>query len=126
MYYYYTYTPPYFLFIAGLLSGVLSGFAFNESLKQLVKDWTQNRSSRTLANMRGARLFIPFLGIAGGICLFLTSGLEIFGFPPPFTFIVAFPLTVITCGLIWRQLGQILMQLEKGGSKALDLDSFWG
>ncbi len=126
MYYYYIPTPPYFLFIAGLLAGIASGVAFNASLKQLVQDWAQNRSTRTLANMRGTQLFVPFIGIGGGICVFLGAGLEIFGFPFPFTYIIAVPLTLLTCTLVWKQLGQILIQLEKGGSKALDLDAFWG
>jgi hypothetical protein len=37
---------------------------------------------------------------------------------------ISFLLTLLTGVLVWTQLGQILIQLEQGGSKALDLDSF--
>jgi hypothetical protein len=34
------------------------------------------------------------------------------------------PMTVLVALLIWAQLGKILLLLEKGGSRALDLDAF--
>lgn len=116
--------PPYFLLVAGLLAGVTSGLAFQATLKQAVQEWYKNRSTRTLANLQGTQLFIPFLGVTAGICIFLASGLEIFGFPAALTYVVALPMTLLTCGLIWYQLGRILVQLERGGSQALDLDYF--
>jgi hypothetical protein len=33
-------------------------------------------------------------------------------------------LSIFTSWLVWSQLGKILIQLEQGGSQALDLDSF--
>ncbi|MBE9181008.1 hypothetical protein IQ268_20830 [Oculatella sp. LEGE 06141] len=116
--------PPYFLLVAGLFAGLACGLAFEATLKQSVLDWSRNRSTRTLANMRGMQLLVPFLGICGGICVFLASGLEVFGFPNELSYIVAVSLTLFTGILIWSQLGKILVQLERGGSKALDLDSF--
>jgi hypothetical protein len=124
MYYYYIPEPPYFLFIAGLFAGLASGFAFEKTLKMLVNDWSKNRSSRTLANLKGTQLFTPFLGISGGVCIFLSSGVEIFGVPKLLSYVISLPLTVFIGWLVWYQLGQVLKQLEKGGSKALDLDSF--
>ncbi|MDI9635390.1 hypothetical protein QQ054_15415 [Oscillatoria amoena NRMC-F 0135] len=117
--------PPYFLLIAGLLAGITSGLAFDATLKQSVQEWSKNRSTRTLANMRGVNLFLPFLGISAGICVFLSAGLEVFGFPGAIAYAISLPLTLFISGLVWYQLGQILIQLERGGSKALDLDS-WG
>lgn len=116
--------PPYFLLVVGLLVGITSGLAFEATLKQLVQEWYQNRSTRSLANLQGAQLFVPFLGIAIGICVFLSSGLEIFGFSSQLSYAIAFPLTVFIAVLIWYQLGRILIQLERGGSQALDLDSW--
>lgn len=123
MSYYYSY-PPYFLLVAGLLIAITSGVAFETTLKASVQDWAKNRSTRTLANMRGMSLIVPFLGICLGIWLFLASGIAIFGFPGLIAYGVAFLLTVLTGTLVWSQLGQILIQLEQGGSKALDLDSW--
>jgi uncharacterized protein (DUF2062 family) len=116
--------PPYLLLCAGLLASLASGAAFQAVLTQSVRDWSQNRSTRSLATLRGFSLFVPFLGMAGGACLFLVSGVEIFGFPTPLACAIAIPLTVFVSWLVWWQLGKILVQLEEGGSAALDLDSF--
>lgn len=116
--------PPYFLLFAGLLISITSGSAFESTLKGSVNEWARNRSTRSLATMRGLALKIPFLGICLGIWLFLASGISIFGFPGPIAFGVSLLLTLLTGVLVWTQLGQILIQLEEGGSKALDLDSF--
>lgn len=116
--------PPYFLLVVGLFAGMTCGAAFEASLKQKVQEWSKNRSTRNLAEMRGNHLFVPFLGICVGICVFLSSGLEIFGIPMSIGYAISLPLTLFIGWLVWSQLGKVLSQLEKGGSKALDLDSF--
>ena len=121
---YYFPEPPYFLLVFGLFAGLTSGLAFEATLKQKVQEWSQNRSTRTLAQMKGFQLLIPFLGIAAGICIFLSAGLEIFGFPGWMCYSISFPLTLLIGSLVWSQLGKLLLQLERGGSKALDLDAF--
>jgi hypothetical protein len=121
----YSYDPPYFLLIAGLLASIASGIAFEATLKQAVHAWSNNRSTRTLANARGFALRLPYLGICAGVCAFLASGVQIFGFPAQFAFAIATLLTILTGLLVWSQLGKILLQLEQGGSKALDLDSLF-
>jgi hypothetical protein len=117
--------PPYVLLILGLFISLTSGAAFESVLKKSVQDWSKNRSTRTLATLQGMQLFLPFLGISLGICLFLSSGMEVFGFTTQLSYAIALPLTVLIGWLIWSQLGKILTQLERGGSQALDLDS-WG
>jgi len=121
---YFYYSPPYFLLFAGLFAGLASGAAFEATLKLAVQDWSKNKSTRTLANLKGMQLLTPFLGICGGICFFLAAGLQIFGFPSTLAYGLAVPLTLFIGVLVWYQLGQVLKQLEKGGSQALDLDSF--
>ena len=116
--------PPYFLLIAGLFAGITSGAAFEATLKQKVQEWSRNRSTRTLAQMKGIQLLLPFLGIAAGICVFLAAGLEIFGFPTWLSYSISLPLTLLIGFLVWSQLAKLLAQLERGGSKALDLDAF--
>ncbi|HEY9619122.1 MAG TPA: hypothetical protein V6C78_02075 [Crinalium sp.] len=123
MSYYYP-DPPYVLLVLGLLIALTSGLAFNATLKQAVQDWSKNRSTRTLAALKGPQLLIPFLGISAGICFFLSSGMEIFGIPGKFSYMLAVPLTLLTALLVWFQLGRVLIQLERGGSQALDLDSW--
>lgn len=115
-------TPPYLLLIVGLFMGVTSGLAFGATLQQAVQDWSQNRSTRTLANLRGSQLTLPFLGICIGICMFLASGLEVFGFPTWTAYAASIPMTLFIGILVWSQLGNNLNLLEQGGSKAIDLD----
>lgn len=122
--YYYFPEPPYVLLIAGLLTSLTSGLAFDATLKQGVQKWSNERSTRTLATLQGAALRLPYLGICVGVCVFLASGVQIFGFPTNLAYAIAVPLTIGTALLVWSQLGKILGQLERGGSKALDLDSF--
>lgn len=122
---YYFPEPPYFLMTAGLLAGMASGLAFEATLKEAVQLWSKNRSSRTLSNLKGLQLQLPFLGMAGGICVFLASGMEIFGFPKLLSYVLALPLTLLTGWLVWTQLGKLLIELQRGGSQALDLDSFF-
>jgi len=121
----YYFAPPYFLLAVGLFISLTSGTAFQAILKQSVQEWSRNRSTRTLATFQGMQLFLPFIGISTGICVFLASGLIIFGFPVWLSYGLAVPMTLGTGWLLWTQLGQNLSQLERGGSQALDLDS-WG
>lgn len=116
--------PPYFLLVAGMLAGLTSGLAFEATLKELVQEWARTRSSRMLANLQGVQVQLPFLGICIGVCVFLGSGLEIFGFPTWLSYALSIPLTIFMGWLVWFQLGKLLVQLDKGGSRALDLDSF--
>lgn len=59
-----------------------------------------------------------------GVGLFLAAGMQIFGFPAWFAAAIALPLTVLTAGLVWWQLTNVMRQIEQGGLKSLDLDSF--
>lgn len=115
--------PPYFLLVFGLFAGLTSGLAFEATLKSKVQEWAQNRSTRTLAELNGFQLRLPFLGTSAGILVFLAAGLEFFGFPTLLAYSIALPLTLLTGLLIWTQLSRVLQQLERGGSKALDLDA---
>ncbi len=122
---YYSFEPPYFLLLASLLASLASGVAFEAVLKQSVRDWQKNRSTRTLENLRGMQLFLPFVGIAVGSAVFLAAGVEIFGLPTKFAYALSIPMTLLVSWLVWSQLGKILTQLQEGGSKALDLDGFY-
>ncbi|QQE65918.1 hypothetical protein GFS31_26100 [Leptolyngbya sp. BL0902] len=116
--------PPYILLLAGFLAAVTSGYAFSTTLQQSVGDWNRNRSTRILATLRGPQLKIPFFGICAGVCVFLASGIELFGFSGKVAYAMGAPMTLLSGLLIWSQLGKILAMIEEGGSKALDLDSF--
>ncbi|MGF1571262.1 MAG: hypothetical protein ACFCVD_24840 [Nodosilinea sp.] len=116
--------PPYVLFLAGFLAAISSGYAFSTALQQSVGEWNTKRSTRILASLRGPQLQVPFFGICAGVCVFLASGIQLFGFPGQIAYALAVPMTVLIAALIWSQLGKILIMIEEGGSKALDLDMF--
>jgi hypothetical protein len=122
--YYFPANPPYFLFMASLIAGLACGKAFETTLRQLVQEWAKSRSSRTLLNLKGISIKLPYVGI--GICIgvFLSSGLEIFGFPPDLAYKVAIPLTIGSAYFVWRQLSKLLVELDRGGSAAMDLDVY--
>jgi hypothetical protein len=116
--------PPYVLLIAGFLAAISSGFAFSTSLQKSVSEWNTKRSTRILASLRGPQLQVPFFGICAGVCVFLASGIQLFGFSAKVAYAMGFPLTLLSALLVWSQLGKILVLIEQGGSKALDLDAF--
>jgi hypothetical protein len=117
------YDPPYVLLIVGLLAGITSGRAFEMTLRQAVKEWSKSRSTRILQQLQGISLSVPFLGMCSGICIFLASGLNIFGLPLQFSYITSVVLTIVTGLLVWSQLRNLLLLLEQGGSSAIDLDA---
>ncbi len=114
--------PPYFFLAASLLAGILCTVTFSVTLKQQVQAWQAHQSTRTLANLRGIQLLLPFSGIAFGICGFLASCLQIFTFSIQIAYSFAIPLTVLTAGLVWYQLIRVLDQLETKGAKNIDFD----
>jgi hypothetical protein len=122
--YYFSANPPYFLFCASLAFGLLCGKTFEVTLRQLVQEWSKSRSSRTLLNLRGTPIKLPYLGIVFNIAIFLAAGLEIFGFPPFLAYPLSIIVTLLISLLVWRQLGLLLIELERGGSAAMDLDMF--
>jgi hypothetical protein len=123
--YYYPTDPPYFLLVVGLFMGISCGAAFDATLKSNVKAWSADRANIRLANSGKLPLQIPFVGIAVGVGMFLTSGLSIFGFPDSLAAGLAIPMTLLTTLFLWIQLKGVFKELDQGGSAALDLDS-WG
>jgi hypothetical protein len=115
--------PPYFLLLAGLFVSLTAGKAFEATLKQIVQDWQQKRQISLPRSLNTTNLLLPFLGIAAGVCLFLSSGMTIFGFPPLLSFLLSVLLTIGTAALVWSQLGKLLGLLQQGGSRAIDLDA---
>lgn len=116
--------PPYFLLVAGFLAALAAGSAFGATLQQATQAWAQNRETESLEAIRGFSLQLPYLGVCIGVCVFLASGIQFFGFSASVAYGMGAVLTLFMGWLVWRQLGVILSQLQQGGSKALDLDAF--
>jgi hypothetical protein len=123
MYYYFP-DPPFVLLAFGLFIGLTSGLAFEAVLKEKVQEWKTKRSIEIFTQMQGLSLRLPFLGICLGVCVFLASGLEVFGLFSWLAYTISLLMTILIGALVWEQLGKVLVLLRQGGSKALDLDSY--
>ncbi|MEH2005457.1 hypothetical protein [Nostoc sp.] len=121
--YYYPLQPPYFLLLVGFLTALTSGLALSGTLKVIVQKWPSDRTENTKPRSSLKQLLVPFIGITGGTCLFLSSGLEIFGFPSSLALGVGLPISLLTCLLVWLQLGSMMTFIEREGMQSLDLDS---
>lgn len=115
--------PPYFLLVAGMLVALTCGSAFAATLKLIVQKWSSDRAAKVSASLPMGQLLVPYLGISAGVCLFLSAGLEIFGFPATLAYPVAVPLTLLLGLLVWLQLGSMLALVERQGFRAIDIDS---
>lgn len=117
---------PYFALLGfGLFIGLTSGIAFQETLRQKVQVWAKTRENQQKLPtiLTGVELRLPFLGIMIGVCIFLASGVGIFGFGVKSAFIFSAVMTVLTGIAVWYQLSKILNLIQEGGSEALDLES---
>ncbi|MFN6560415.1 MAG: hypothetical protein RMY28_011460 [Nostoc sp. ChiSLP01] len=121
--YYFPLQPPYFLLLVGFLTALTSGIALSGTLKVIVQKWPSNRTENTKPSSSLKQLFVPFLGITAGVCLFMSSGLEIFGFPSLLALGVGLPISLLTCLLVWLQLGSMLTFAQTKGMQSLDLDA---
>jgi hypothetical protein len=121
--YYYPLHPPYFLLAVGLFVALTSGAALSGTLKLIMQKLQLKSAENFGSRFWIKKLFVPFLGIAGGVCLFLTSGFEIFGFPPFLAYIIGVTISLLTSVLVWLQLGSMLAFIERQGTASLDLDS---
>ncbi len=123
---YYLPQPPLGLLFFGFFIGITCGLAFDATLKQQVKQWQKDvQKSKPTDLSQMSRFLLPFFGICVGICVFLAAGLEIFLYNRAISFGLAGPLTLLTAGLVWSQLKKLIVQLLEGGSKSLDLDTFY-
>ncbi|MEH2223396.1 MULTISPECIES: hypothetical protein [unclassified Nostoc] len=122
--YYFPEQPPYFLLLVGFLIALTSGLALSGTLKVIVQNWSSERAENTQPRSSLKQLLVPFIGITGGTCLFMSSGLEIFGFPSSLALGVGLPISLFTCLLVWLQLGSMMTFIQREGMQSLDLDSF--
>ncbi|MBG1267634.1 hypothetical protein [Nostoc sp. WHI] len=121
--YYFPLQPPYFLLLVGFLIALTSGLALSGTLKVIMQKWPSDRAENIKPRSSLKQLLVPFIGITGGTCLFLSSGLEIFGFPSFLALAVGLPISLFTCLLVWLQLGSMMIFIEREGMQSLDLDS---
>ncbi|MBK1988773.1 hypothetical protein A0J48_014710 [Sphaerospermopsis aphanizomenoides BCCUSP55] len=122
--YYYPLQPPYVLLLVGFLTALTCGLALSGTLKVIVQKWPKLPQEPIKSSSSLKQLLLPFIGISGGVCLFMSSGLEIFGFPSPLALGIGLPLSLGTCLFVWLQLGSLLEFVSSRGMQSLDLDSW--
>jgi len=121
--YYFPQQPPYLLLVVGLFIAVTSGFGLSGTLKVIVRKWAKDSAGKSQSSSLTRQLLVPFLGITLGVSLFMYSGLAIFGFPSLMALGIGLPLSLLTCLLVWLQLGSMLDFAKDKGMQSLDLDS---
>jgi len=114
---YYLPTPPYLLIALGLFFAFTSGIAFEATLKQKARELLKNPTPKSLQELQGFDLLVPFLGMCIGVCLVLATGLETFNISRPVTYSISLPVTLLIAYLIWNQLGKLLLQIQEAYSK---------
>ncbi|MEA5578809.1 hypothetical protein [Anabaena sp. UHCC 0451] len=122
--YYYSLQPPYILLLVGFFTALTSGLALSGTLKVIVQKWPSVPQETIKSSASLKQLLVPFIGITVGVCLFMSSGLEIFGFPASLALGVGLPLSLLTCLFVWFQLGSLLEFASSRGMQSLDLDSW--
>ncbi|NJR17560.1 MAG: hypothetical protein HC785_18810 [Calothrix sp. CSU_2_0] len=121
--YYFPQEPPYIILAIGLFAAITSGAALAGTLRDVVAKWQREGAENSGTSLTKKPLLFPFLGVTIGLVSFLVSGLEIFGFPPFLAFAIGLPISLLTCLLMWFQLGSMMTFVESRGMSSLDLDS---
>ncbi|MEO0946921.1 MAG: hypothetical protein AAFY11_02005, partial [Cyanobacteria bacterium J06641_5] len=106
----------------GIFAAVTSGVAFEAGLKRTAATWRKGRRDQSLEDMLGTDVIIPYLGICAGACIFLAASLEIFSAARWQAFLVSAPVVALSGRLVWVQMGKLMLEIQKGGSAAVDLD----
>jgi hypothetical protein len=121
---YYLPQPPFLIPLFGLFIALICGLTFKTLVEQRIQQWLKNPDMPDRYRLKGSDLSITYWGICLGIWIFLGGGLQIFSINWIVAYGLGLLLTIGTSGLISKQFTQLLMQVEKGGSKSLDLDFF--
>lgn len=125
---YYFLQPPYYFVVFGLFIGITSGLAFGKILQEKTQNYFDRNKEgiilKTIIDLSNRELSMTFWGIGIGIFFFLDGGLETFYLPAWLSYLVSLFLTLFVLSLVKSQLQEVLRQLQKGGSKELDLDEF--
>jgi hypothetical protein len=114
--------PPYVLAAAGLAIALLCGLTFSRLVQNRLDGWQQDRLP--LLPLASRETMLPWSGLILGVTLFLGGCLQVFGFAAGAALLVAFVLSLATAGALWRQLSQLMQQVQEGNFRAVDFDNF--
>lgn len=100
------------------------GFIFKDMLEYKVERWNANRQTQPKIDYQTPNLIIAYLGLNLFVILLMGAGFSVFGLPNLGAYGLASIVVLPTAILIWLQLGSMLKLLVKGGSEAINIDSY--
>ncbi|CAA9235920.1 hypothetical protein AVDCRST_MAG92-1242 [uncultured Coleofasciculus sp.] len=116
--------PVYTLIMVTNFFAIAFGFIFKDMLEYQVSQWNTMRQSQSQINYKTPNLIVAYLGLCISLLVFVGASLSVFCS----IYWIAYGLSAIvvlpTALLIWVQLGSMLILLVRGGSEAVDIDSY--
>ena len=116
--------PVYMLIMVTNFFAIAFGFIFKDILEYQVSEWNTKRQSQSQINYKTPNLIVAYLGLCISLLVFVGASLSVFCS----IYWIAYGLSAIvvlpTALLIWVQLGSMLILLVRGGSEAVDIDSY--
>lgn len=116
--------PVYTLIMVTNFFAIAFGFIFKDILEYQVSEWNTKRQSQSQINYKTPNLIVAYLGLCISLLVFVGASLSVFCS----IYWIAYGLSAIvvlpTALLVWVQLGSMLILLVRGGSEAVDIDSY--
>ena len=116
--------PVYTLIMVSNFFAIAFGFIFKDMLEYQVAHWDSNRQSQQGINYKTPNIITAYLGLSISLLVFVGASLSVFGLVGSIAYILGAIVVLPTALLVWVQLGSMLILLVKGGSEAVDIDSY--
>jgi hypothetical protein len=116
--------PVYTLIMVTNFFAIAFGFIFKDMLEYQVAHWDSNRQSQQRINYKKPNIIAAYLGLSISLLAFVGASLSVFGLVWWLAYILSAIVVLPTALLIWVQLGSMLILLVRGGSEAVDIDSY--
>jgi hypothetical protein len=120
----FTNPPEYTVIILSNFFAIIFGIIFKDMLEYQTAYWNANRSSQTKIRYRTPQTIIAYLGLTVFVTIFMGASMSVFGLVWWLAGAIAAIVVVPTALLVWLQLGSMLSLLVRGGSEAVDIDSY--
>jgi hypothetical protein len=116
--------PVYTLIMVTNFFAIAFGFIFKDMLEYQVAQWNTNRQSQPRINYQTPNIMVAYSGLSISLLVFMGASLSVFGLFPFLAYLIAAIVVLPTALLVWVQLGSMLSLLVRGGSEAVDIDSY--
>ena len=116
--------PVYTLIMVTNFFAIAFGFIFKDMLEYQVAQWDTNRQSQERINYKTPNIIVAYLGLCISLVVFVGASLSVFGLVSWLPYMLAAIVVALPALLVWVQLGSMLSLLVRGGSQAVDIDSY--